>query len=126
MSDTADTSFILYGQSFHSRLLLGTSRYPSPAILEAAVRRAQPAMVTASLRRQGSNTARCRTPGPAFGNCSSNSIAGAAQHRWLQACREAITTAQMAREVFETPWIARTDWRRLHPATRHAQPGASG
>ncbi|MEG2630720.1 MAG: thiazole synthase, partial [Comamonas sp.] len=48
---------VLYGQTFHSRLLLGTSRYPSPAVLEAAVKRSRPAMLTASLRRQGSNAA---------------------------------------------------------------------
>ena len=46
---------VLYGQSFASRLLLGTARYPSPAVLQAAVQRARPAMVTASLRRQGIN-----------------------------------------------------------------------
>ncbi len=30
-------SLVLYGQHFASRLLLGTARYPSPAVLEAAV-----------------------------------------------------------------------------------------
>ena len=54
---TNDDTLVLYGQSFSSRLLLGTSRYPSPSTLKAAVQRAQPAMVTASLRRQGSNPA---------------------------------------------------------------------
>ena len=43
---------ILYGESFASRLLLGTSRYPSPLVLHRAVGRSQPAMLTASLRRQ--------------------------------------------------------------------------
>ena len=46
---------VLYGQTFHSRLLLGTARYPSPDLLEAAVKRAKPAMLTASLRRQTAN-----------------------------------------------------------------------
>ena len=46
-------SLVLYGQSFDSRLLLGTSRYPSPKVMQEALRIAQPAMVTASLRRQG-------------------------------------------------------------------------
>ena len=48
---TPQDPLVLYGQPFASRLLLGTSRYPSPAVLEAAVLRARPAMVTASLRR---------------------------------------------------------------------------
>ncbi len=94
---------ILYGESFDSRLLLGTSRYPSPRVMQQAMRTAQPAMVTASLRRQGAvsaeasngfwellkevnipvlpNTAGCHSP------------------------QEVITTAQMAREVFGTDWI---------------------
>ena len=29
----------LYGETFHSRLLLGTSRYPSPSVLLAAIER---------------------------------------------------------------------------------------
>ena len=33
-----DDPLILYGEVFQSRLMLGTSRYPSPATLEAAVR----------------------------------------------------------------------------------------
>jgi len=66
MNTMPDTPLTLYGQSFSSRLLLGTSRYPSPAILEAAVRRAQPAMVTAALRRQGSNTAQVQDAGASF------------------------------------------------------------
>eukprot|EP01038_Epipyxis_sp_PR26KG_P000771 gene771-1086_t len=50
---TPQDPLVLYGQTFASRLLLGTSRYPSPAVLEAAVKLAKPAMLTASLRRQG-------------------------------------------------------------------------
>src|SRR5665647_2277909 len=49
---TSADPLVLYGETFSSRLLLGTSRYPSPRILEEAVRKAQPAMLTASLRRQ--------------------------------------------------------------------------
>ena len=99
----ADT-LILYGITFPSRLLLGTARYPSPKILEDAVRVASPAMLTVSLRRQAAghneiggqpfwdllarlnipflpNTAGCHTPDEVF------------------------TTAMMAREVFGTEWI---------------------
>ena len=43
---------ILYGETFNSRLLLGTSRYPSPQVLADAVQLARPAMLTVSLRRQ--------------------------------------------------------------------------
>src|SRR5260221_12431136 len=42
----------LYGLCFASRLLLGTSRYESPRQLVDAIRSADPAMLTGSLRRQ--------------------------------------------------------------------------
>jgi len=104
-SSSAD-ALVLYGQSFQSRLLLGTARYPSPDVLEAAVRRARPAMLTASLRRQTAS------PGGA---------AGADNGFWellrrldvpvlpntagCHSVQEAVATAQMARELFDTPWI---------------------
>ncbi len=104
MPDTAsDDALVLYGQRFASRLLLGTARYPSPSVLEAAVRRARPAMVTASLRRQGSNPAETgsgfwellrRLDVPVLPNTAG-----------CHSIQEAVTTAQMAREVFGTPWI---------------------
>ena len=101
--DTNQDPLVLYGATFASRLLLGTSRYPSPAVLESAVQAARPAMLTASLRRQGA------VPGE-----SSNQFWD--MLRKLQvpvlpntagchSVQEVITTAQMAREVFETPWI---------------------
>jgi thiazole synthase len=50
-SKTEDT-LTLYGQSFASRLLLGTSRYESPVQLAAPIRAADPALLTVSVRRQ--------------------------------------------------------------------------
>ena len=54
-TNIAPTTFSLYDQTFSSRIFLGTSRYPSPQILVQALQIAQPAMITASLRRQGAN-----------------------------------------------------------------------
>lgn len=42
----------LYDSKIRSRLLLGTARYPSPAILADAVRRSKAEIVTVSLRRE--------------------------------------------------------------------------
>src|SRR2546430_16544909 len=42
----------LYGTSLRSRLLLGTARFPSPAVLTAAVRAARAEVVTVALRRE--------------------------------------------------------------------------
>ena len=97
---------VLYGQTFSSRLLLGTSRYPSPATLEAAVALAKPAMLTASLRRQ--NLA------PGDSSNADNSFWALLRQldvpvlpntAGCHSVQEVITTAQMAREVFATPWI---------------------
>ncbi len=100
---SSDDSLVLYGQRFDSRLLLGTSRYPSPAVLEAAVQRARPAMVTASLRRQGSNGAET---GASFWELLRKlNVPALPNTAGCMPVQEAVTTAQMAREVFETPWI---------------------
>lgn len=95
--------FLLYGEVFSSRLLLGTSRYPSPQILEDAMRVAQPAMVTASLRRQGANPTDVSSGFweilkklniPVLPNT-------AGCHR----AEEVLQVAQVAREVFSTDWL---------------------
>ena len=99
-------SLVLYGQTFQSRLLLGTSRYPSPAVLEAAVARAKPAMVTASLRRQGSNAAEVAETGASFWELLRKlNVPVLPNTAGCMTIQEAVTTAQMAREVFDTPWI---------------------
>ncbi|MBY0453699.1 MAG: thiazole synthase [Burkholderiaceae bacterium] len=103
LSTSSDDALVLYGQSFQSRLLLGTARYPSPATLKAAVQRARPAMVTASLRRQGSNPAES---GHSFWELLRElAVPVLPNTAGCHSVQEAITTAQMAREVFNTPWI---------------------
>ncbi|UJB63503.1 thiazole synthase [Acidovorax sp. YS12] len=96
-------SLTLYGHAFASRLLLGTARYPSPAVLEAAVQRARPAMVTASLRRQGINATHA---GESFWELLKRlGVPVLPNTAGCHSVQEAVTTAQMAREVFGTPWI---------------------
>ena len=43
---------VFYGSEIHSPLLLGTARYPSPAVLEKAVKAAASNVITVSLRRE--------------------------------------------------------------------------
>ena len=52
---------VIYGRRFSSRLLLGTARYESPSVLDDAIRTADPAMLTVSLRRQVAGLGGCRT-----------------------------------------------------------------
>lgn len=101
-ADSATAPLTLYGATVSSRLLLGTAQYPSPQVLADAVRASRAEIVTVSVRRESAggkagqrfwelirelgvlvlpNTAGCRTP------------------------KEAITTAQMARELFGTDWV---------------------
>ncbi len=93
----------LYGEKLASRHLLGTALYPSPDIMRRAVEAAGPAVLTVSLRRESG-------PGASTG-----------QHFWelvrslgarilpntagCHTAREAIQTAHMARELFETDWV---------------------
>ncbi|MEM6664652.1 MAG: thiazole synthase [Pseudomonadota bacterium] len=90
-----------YGTELSSPLMLGTAGYPSPAILAEAFRASKASVATVSLRREGA--------------------AGAGQDFWglirdlglpvlpntagCYTVKEAVTTAHMAREIFETPWI---------------------
>jgi thiazole synthase len=94
---------VLYGEAFASRMLLGTSRYPSPSILQAAVLRAQPAMLTASLRRQNLSTA--DTPNRFWELLSTLAVPVLPNTAGCHSVAEVITTAHMAREVFDTPWL---------------------
>ena len=99
-SPAARDPFVLYGETFDSRLLLGTARYPSPATLQAAVEASHPAMLTVALRRRApSATARAAMPS---GRCSSLAVPVLPNTAGCLAPQEAITTAMMAREVFET------------------------
>ena len=104
MNSSASTDpLILYGQSFTSRLLLGTARYPSPSVLDAAVRTSTPAMLTASLRRQGSQPAEF---GQGFWDLLRRlNVPVLPNTAGCHSVQEAITTAEMAREVFQTSWI---------------------
>ena len=91
-----------YDTKITSRLMLGTAQYPSPAILAEAFKRSGAGIATVSVRREaGSERA-----GQAFWDM----IAALGVHvlpntAGCHSVREAVTTAQMARELFETDWI---------------------
>jgi thiazole synthase len=96
-------ALVLYGESFASRLLLGTSRYPSPQVLENTVQASNPAMITVSLRRQGSSTAESHSG--FWELLKKMAVPVLPNTAGCHSPQEVITTAQMAREVFETDWI---------------------
>lgn len=93
----------LYGQTFQSRFLLGTSRYPSPSVLLQAIERSKPAMLTASLRRQ---TGSGGEASQSFWNLLRQAnVPVLPNTAGCHSVQEVVTTAEMAREVFETDWI---------------------
>lgn len=91
-----------YGVELKSRLLLGTSRYPSPAVLERAIKASGAEVVTVSLRREsGAGKA-----GQAFWSLiQSMGVRVLPNTAGCHSVKEAVTTAHMARELFDTPWI---------------------
>src|SRR5271154_3183156 len=94
---------ILYGGSFASRLLLGTARYDSPSLLAGAIRAADPAMLTVSVRRQLSGS---KDSGQSFWNLLRETQRAILPNTaGCLSAREAIKTACMARELFQTDLI---------------------
>jgi thiazole synthase len=91
-----------YGVGLTSRLMLGTARYPSPKIMVEAIKQACVEVVTVSLRRES---------GPERGGGGFWSLISGLGVRVLpntagcHTVKEAVTTAHMARELFETSWI---------------------
>lgn len=91
-----------YDKEISSRLMLGSAQYPSPAILEQAFRRSGAEIATVSLRREAGGA----REGQAFWDL----IRALGVHvlpntAGCHSAREAVTTAQMAREIFDTNWI---------------------
>src|SRR5579859_4614657 len=92
----------LYDTELRSRLLLGTSRYPSPAVLTEAVKASHTEVVTVSLRRESG----AERAGQGFWSIiRSLGVRVLPNTAGCHTVKEAITTAQMAREVFATSWI---------------------
>ena len=96
------SSSSFYGIELKSRLLLGTSRYPSPAVLERAIKASAAEVVTVSLRRE-SGAGRA---GQSFWSLiQSMGVRVLPNTAGCHSVKEAVTTAHMARELFDTPWI---------------------
>ena len=92
----------LYGTEIASRLMLGTAQYPSPAVLAEAFRRSGAGIATVSVRRESGG----ERAGTAFWDLVRDlGVRVLPNTAGCHSAREAVTTAQMARELFDTPWI---------------------
>ena len=90
---------MFYDTLLNSRLMLGTAQYPSPQVLRDAIAASGAEVITVSLRREGSAGEAFREILRQSGCRILPNTAG------CHSVREAVTTAQMARELFGTNWI---------------------
>jgi thiazole synthase len=91
-----------YDKSFSSRLLIGTALYPSPAIMQEAIRAAAAEIVTVSVRRESAGGRAGRNFWDLIRELN---VAVLPNTAGCRSVREAVTTAELARELFDTPWI---------------------
>ncbi len=93
----------VYGTELQSRLFIGTALYSSPQIMLDAIRASKSQVITLSLRRQNSSQSE-----------SSNQFWSLIQELGCHllpntagcySADEAVKTARMARELFDTDWI---------------------
>ncbi len=90
---------VFYGTDIASALMLGTAQYPSPLILADAFRAARPGIATVSLRREAGG-------GQRFWDLVTDLDARILPNTaGCHSVKEAVTTAHMARELFQTRWI---------------------
>lgn len=97
--ETADP-FVLAGEELSSRLLLGTGGLPSLDVLESVVRASGTQLVTVALRRM--ETATSSTLMQVLDRCDVRLLPNTAG---CHTAHEAVLTAQLAREAFETAWV---------------------
>jgi thiazole synthase len=91
-----------YGKPFASRLLIGSALYPSPAVMQNAIRASGAGIVTVSLRRESAGG----KTGDAFWSLIRElDVTVLPNTAGCRTVREAVSTAKLARELFGTAWI---------------------
>jgi thiazole synthase len=89
----------------HSRFLLGTARYPSPQVLREAIIASGTQVVTVGLKRMlaaGGDNGFIEALRQTLAETGARLLPNTAGCR---TAREAVQLAQMARELYDTPWI---------------------
>lgn len=98
-SDPTDP-LVIDGEKFTSRLLLGTGGVPSLEVLERALRASGSQLVTVALRRVEAAVGGALLE--VLDRCGVRLLPNTAGCR---TAREAVLTAELAREAFETAWV---------------------
>lgn len=97
-----DDAWTLYGQRFHNRLLIGSALYPSPTVMQEAIRTSGAEIITVSLRRQSPQQ---DGGGGFWEHLKSLDKTLLPNTAGCHSVKEAVTLAQMSRELFATDWI---------------------
>jgi thiazole synthase len=98
---TANDTLVIAGRELRSRLIVGTSRYPDPATMLAALEATGTGMVTVAIRRVN------------LEDGSKESLLSMLRGRYAilpntagcYTAKEAVLTARLAREALDTHWI---------------------
>ena len=91
-----------YGSNLKSQMMLGTAQYPSPAILVSCFEKSKASVATVSLRRESGNL----DSGNSFWSIIKKlDVKILPNTAGCHTVKEAVTTAHMAREIFDTKWI---------------------
>ncbi len=88
------------GRELASRLFLGTGGLPSLALLERVLAAARPGLVTVSMRRTSSTR-----DGGLLDGLRRSGVALLPNTAGCLSAREAVLTAELAREALETDWV---------------------
>jgi thiazole synthase len=97
---TADEKLVLGGETFTSRLILGTGGAPSLDVLERAVRASRAEIVTVALRRIDPSSS-----GSVIDVLDRTGVRVLPNTAGCFTAREAVTTAKLARDAFSTEWV---------------------
>ena len=98
--EEASDPFEVAGETFSSRLLLGTGGIPSLDVLERAIVASGTQIVTVALRRIETSTS-----GSLLDVIDRRGVRLLPNTAGCMTAREAVLTAQLAREAFETSWV---------------------
>ena len=113
----------LYGARLRSRLLLGTSQYPSPAILAEAARASGAEVLTVSSRRESARLKEGQDFWRLIRDIGARVLPNTAG---CYSVKEAVDRSDGARGVRHAMGEARSDRRGRHPAARRVRPRRGG
>ena len=95
-------SWTIGGKTLDSRLLIGSALYSSPEEMTGSIKESGSEIVTVSLRRQNPGEGQGEKFWEQIKDLGLNILPNTAGCRTV---KEAVTTAHMAREIFDTSWI---------------------